>query len=89
VTRRLVGVTDVEPLPPAGEALPVEAAIRAMTIDAARQLRIDTVTGSLQTGKDADLVVLKRNLFQIPPHEIAATPIALTVRGGRITHEAL
>jgi hypothetical protein len=89
VTRRLAGVTDVEPLPPANEALSVEAAIRAMTIDAARQLRIDDVTGTLQTGKDADLVVLNQNLFQIPPHEIAATPITLTLRGGRVTHEAL
>ncbi|MDF1595248.1 MAG: amidohydrolase [Acidimicrobiia bacterium] len=87
VTRRLAGVTTDEPLPPAHEALPVEAAIRAMTIDAARQLRIDHVAGSLRVGKDADLVVLGRNVFEIPPHEIAATPIALTMRGGRITYE--
>jgi hypothetical protein len=89
VTRRLAGVTSGELLPPAHEALPVEAAIRAMTIDAARQLRIDHVTGSLQVGKDADLVVLNQNLFEIPAHEIAATPIALTMRGGRITYENL
>ena len=38
-------------------AIEVEAALRAMTIDAARQLRIDDVAGSLQPGKDADLVV--------------------------------
>lgn len=89
VTRRLAGVTSGDPLPPADEALSVEAAIRAMTIDAARQLRIDDVTGSLQAGKDADLVVLGRNPFEIPHREIAETPVALTVRGGRITHEAL
>ncbi len=89
VTRRLAGLRSGDPLPPACEALPVEAAIRAMTIDAARQLRVDHVTGSLQVGKDADLVVLNQNLFEIPAHEIAATPIALTMRGGRITHQNL
>jgi predicted amidohydrolase YtcJ len=87
VTRRLAGVTDGDPLPPADEAIPLEAALRAMTIDAARQLRVDNVTGSLQPGKDADLVVLERNLFEHPTHEIAATPVALTMRAGRITHD--
>jgi predicted amidohydrolase YtcJ len=89
VTRRLSGVTDGDPLPPADEALPVEAAVRAMTIDAARQLAIDDLTGSLEAGKDADLVVLGRNLFEIPPHEVASTPVLLTVRAGRITYDAL
>lgn len=89
VTRRLAGVTSGDPKPPVDEALSVEAAIRAMTIDAARQLRIDDVTGSLEAGKEADLVVLDRDLFEIPPHEIAATSVALTMRGGRITHDSL
>ena len=34
-------------------------------------------------------VVLGRNLFEIPHHEIAATSVSLTMRGGRITHEAV
>lgn len=89
VTRRLAGVTDGSPLPPADEAIPLEAALRAMTIDAARQLRIDDVTGSLQVGHDADVVVLARNLFELPAHEIAATPVILTMRAGLVTHDAL
>ena len=88
VTRRLAGMTSSDPLSPADEAISVEAAVRGMTIDAARQLRIDDITGSLRAGKDADLVVLARNLFEIPPHEIAATPVLLTMRAGRITHDA-
>lgn len=40
-------------------------------------------------GKDADLVVLERNIFAISPHEIASTPVVLTMRAGRITREAL
>jgi predicted amidohydrolase YtcJ len=87
VTRRLSGVTDGEPLPPADEALTVTQAVRAMTTDAARQLAVDDRTGTVEEGKSADLVVLGRDIFEIPPHEIAATPVVLTIMGGRITHE--
>jgi predicted amidohydrolase YtcJ len=52
------------------------------------QLGIAGRTGSLSPGKDADLVVLGADLFRIPPHRIAATPVVLTMRSGRITHEA-
>ncbi len=89
VTRRLAGDVESEPFPPAGEAITVEEAIRAMTTSAAYQLGIDDRTGSLAVGKEADVVVLGRNLFEIPPHEIARTSVVLTVRGGRITHNAL
>nr|CRL71689.1 metal-dependent hydrolase [Mycolicibacter nonchromogenicus] len=38
----------------------VDAAIRAQTLNAAWQLRLDTEIGSLEPGKYADLVVLSR-----------------------------
>jgi predicted amidohydrolase YtcJ len=37
----------------------------------------------------ADLVVLGRNLFEIPTHEIAATPVVLTMCDGVVTHDTL
>ncbi len=40
------------------EAVAVDAALRAVTIDAAWQLRVDDIVGSLEPGKRADLVVL-------------------------------
>lgn len=88
VTRRLAGVTVGDPLPPASEAIGVAEALRAMTSAAAAQLGIAGRTGSLTPGKDADLVVLGADLFEIPAHRIAATPVVLTMRAGRITHEA-
>jgi predicted amidohydrolase YtcJ len=88
VTRRLAGVTEGDALPPIEEALPLTEAIRALTASAAHQLGMGDVTGTLRPGMAADLVVLGRNLFEIPPHEIAATPVILTMVDGAITHEA-
>jgi hypothetical protein len=89
VTRRLAGVTDGDPLPPIEEALPLPEAIRAMTASAAFQIGLGDTTGTLRPGMAADLVVLGRNLFEIPAHEIAATPIVLTMCDGIVTHDTL
>jgi predicted amidohydrolase YtcJ len=88
VTRRLAGVTEGEALPPASEALSVPEAIRALTASSAYQIGLGDRVGRLREGLEADLVVLGRNLFEIAPHEIASTPVVLTMLGGRITHEA-
>jgi predicted amidohydrolase YtcJ len=89
VTRRLAGVTDGDPLPPIEEALSLPEAIRAMTASSAYQLGLGDVTGSLRPGMAADLVVLGRNLFEIPTHEIAATPVVMTMCDGVVTHDTL
>ncbi|NQV06248.1 amidohydrolase [bacterium] len=88
VTRRLAGVTDGDGLPPADEALSLPDAIRGMTASAAYQVGLGNSTGMLRPGMHADIVVLGRNLFDIPSHEIAATPVVMTMVGGRTTHEA-
>ena len=89
VTRRLAGVTDGDPLPPLDEALSLPEAIRAMTASSAYQLGLGDVTGSLRPGMAADMVVLGRNLFEIPTHEIAATPVVMTMCDGVVTHDTL
>ncbi|MEC6999478.1 amidohydrolase family protein [Brucella abortus] len=43
------------------ERIPVEAAIRAVTIDAAWQWHMDDLTGSIKAGKAADFVILEDN----------------------------
>ena len=88
VTRRLAGATDGDALPPTDEALPLPDAVRGMTALAAFQIGLGDTTGMLRRGMAADVVVLGRNLFEIPANEIAATPVVMTMMGGRITHEA-
>lgn len=43
--------------------------------------------GSIEVGKLAELVVLERNLFMIPPNEIHETKVAMTVMNGQIRYE--
>ncbi len=49
----------------AKEGLGETAALRAITIDAARICRVDHKTGSLKEGKDADIVIFEGNPLEI------------------------
>jgi len=68
--------------------LGVPAALRAITINAAYSLREDQVTGSLEPGKFADLIVLDRNPLQVAPDQISSTRVLLTVVGGKVAYRA-
>lgn len=88
VTRRQVGHVGGSPLPPARENLTIEQAVTANTLGAARQLRLDDKVGSITKGKQADLVLLDRNIFQVPPHQIHEAKVAMTLMNGVVRHEA-
>ncbi|MBM3962116.1 MAG: amidohydrolase family protein [Planctomycetes bacterium] len=55
-----------------GRGLPPEQALRALTVDAARLLRIDDRTGSLAVGKDADLALFDGDPFEYTMHCVGA-----------------
>ena len=76
------------PFPPDREPMSVEQAIRAVTIDAAWQLRMEDKVGSLEVGKYADVVVLDGNPFEVEPAKIAEIDVAMTMMDGRFTYEA-
>lgn len=65
-----------------------EAALRHFTRDAAWAGREDDVKGTLAPGKLADLVVLSRDILEIPPQGILATRVLLTVVGGQDTYRS-
>lgn len=58
--------------------------LRAITMDAAYQLRLDKVVGSLETGKLADMVVLDKNFLTVPEEELGRNKVLLTMVGGKI-----
>ncbi|MEO6124657.1 MAG: amidohydrolase family protein, partial [Ilumatobacteraceae bacterium] len=68
------------------ERIPVEAALRAVTIDAAWQCRADDVTGSLAVGKYADFVVLEDDPMTVEPTTISNIVVSETRVGGVVRH---
>ena len=64
------------------EALSASAALEAYTLGAARAAGIDAVTGSLEPGKRADLLVLSSNLLESPPTALASIRVLETWVGG-------
>jgi predicted amidohydrolase YtcJ len=70
------------------ERIPLAEAIAAFTINAAFANHLEDATGSIETGKLADLVVLDQNLFEIPPQAISETRAVLTLFAGRPVHGA-
>jgi hypothetical protein len=70
------------------ERLDLATAIGAFTIGSAYVNHLDDVTGSIEVGKDADLVVLDRNLFEHPLADVHEAKTLLTLVEGRSVHAA-
>lgn len=68
------------------QRISVDAAIKAQTLDAAWQLRLDTEIGSLEPGKYADLVVLSHNPRRVPPEDLRDVAVEATYLMGRQTY---
>jgi predicted amidohydrolase YtcJ len=76
-----------EPLLPA-ERLDLGTAIAAHTIGAAHACGLDAVTGSIEPGKLADLVVLDRDLFTVAPSAFLDVRVLATLVEGEVVHAA-
>jgi len=68
------------------QAITVDTAIRAFTEGVAYVNHEESVTGRLEAGMRADVVVLDQDLFAIPPTDIGSTSAVLTVANGRLVH---
>ena len=66
----------------------LEQAIRAYTLDAAYQLRLEQDIGSIEAGKKADIVVLDHSLFDIPATEISDARVLETLLDGETVYAA-
>ncbi len=70
------------------ERVTLEQAIAAYTLNGAYSSFEEDVKGSLREGKLADLVVVRPNIFTIPPLEIHQAKVALTLFDGREVYRA-
>jgi predicted amidohydrolase YtcJ len=68
------------------ESLSREQAIRFYTINSAKMLFLDNVTGSLEAGKFADLVVIDRDLLTAPEDQIPGTHVLRTYLAGKLVY---
>ena len=85
VNRTLPGAADKPFLPE--QALDLTAALTAYTAGSAYVNHLDDA-GSLRPGNRADLVVLDRDPFSVPPEAIAETRVHLTYIDGQRVHTA-
>ncbi|MDP6979177.1 MAG: amidohydrolase [Myxococcota bacterium] len=79
VTRRARNGEKIAP----GEAIDVEQALRAVTIDAAWQLFAENEIGSLSPGKFADFTIVDANPLAIDPDDLDRIAVLETWLGGR------
>ena len=70
------------------ERLDLPTAIAGFTINAAYVNHLDDLTGSIEMGKRADLVVLDRNPFEHPSDRIAEARVVRTLVDGRPVFDA-
>ena len=70
------------------EALTREQAIRFYTMNNAYILFLDKEVGSLEAGKQADLIVLDRDLLTCSVDDIKETKVLKTWLAGRLVHDA-
>jgi len=86
VTRCEPGETDPNEVLGPGERMTLEDMLAAFTINGAYANFIEDKTGSIEVGKDADLVVLEKDLFKQPVTEIADTKVLMTLFEGRVVY---
>jgi predicted amidohydrolase YtcJ len=68
------------------EKVSIEEAVRAYTVNGAWVQFAEAVKGTIEPGKLADLVVLDRDIFTVPPEEIAGARVRMTIFDGRIIY---
>ncbi|MGE8022053.1 amidohydrolase [Peribacillus frigoritolerans] len=71
-----------------GQKLTLAEALQAYTYGSAHGCVREHELGTLEEGKLADLVVLDRNLFNIPESEVLETKVELTINDGKVVYKS-
>ncbi|WP_288479304.1 amidohydrolase [uncultured Clostridium sp.] len=70
------------------EKISVLDAIKAVTINAAKQYFEDDKKGSLEKGKFADMIIIDKNPFEINPLDLYKIKILETIKSGEVLYKA-
>ena len=82
VTRKVAGDPNARPLI-ASEGVTLPEAIESHTLNVAYVNGMAKFTGSLEAGKNADLVVLDKDIFKLPVNEISKAKVLVTIFQGK------
>lgn len=69
------------------EKIDLKTALKLYTVNPAYMVGKEDKLGSIEVGKKADLIVIDRNLFDIPIEELPKVNVLATMLGGRVVHE--
>ncbi len=69
------------------EAITVDDMIRALTIGGAQLMHQESIRGSLEVGKLADLVLIDKDPYETVPQDLSEINIKLTMFDGRIVYQ--
>ncbi len=68
------------------ERITVDDALRIYTVNAAYASFEESIKGSVEAGKLADITVLSRDPRAVPPNEIGDIKVEMTIVGGRVVY---
>ncbi|KAB7701497.1 amidohydrolase family protein [Plesiomonas shigelloides] len=64
--------------------VPLDTALKAITIDAAYSIQMEKRVGSIEAGKDANLTILKQSPYEVAPESLKDIPVWGTMLEGRM-----
>ena len=68
------------------ESVDIKTALRSYTIWAAHQIFMENRVGSIEAGKDADIAVWDRNMYEVPTDALKDLKCELTLFRGKVVH---
>ncbi|HEX7780365.1 MAG TPA: amidohydrolase family protein, partial [Vicinamibacterales bacterium] len=69
------------------QRISLEEALRAYTVAAAYGSFEESIKGCLAPGFLADIVILDRDLFAVPPADLREAQVVATLVGGTVVHQ--
>ena len=87
ITRQVPGQPELGTLGK-DNAITLEQVIKCYTLNNAFILHVEDVAGSIEVGKQADMIVTSQNLFDIEPTQIHKTQVLTTVFKGEVVYKA-
>lgn len=69
------------------ERISVKDLVKAFTVGNAYACRLEDIAGSIETGKCADMVILEKDIFEVPVSDIHKVKICQTISEGKVIYE--